>query len=1005
MRRRRSEDPPAVRIEAENEWAWCGARRLPLTPRAFAVLRHLVEHRGRLITKEELLTAVWRDAIVSDAALASGIRDLRKALGDSSDAPRYIQTVHRRGFRFIGPVAGSTVVVAAAGSAAPEGESHVQSSASFTSSSHAASTLVGREAELARLHAHLVRALSGQRQLVFVTGEPGIGKTALVEMFLAQVGEANKLRIGCGQCVEQYGAGEAYLPVLEALGRLGRAAGGEQLVQILTQHAPTWLEQLPGLLSDGDVEAVQRRAQGATRGRTLRELVEALDALTGDAPLVLLLEDLHWSDWATIDLLGMLARRREASRLLVLGTYRPADVVAAIAHPLKWVKHELQLHGYCDEIPLEFLSAAAVGEYLVRRFPGHGLPSELALVLHRNTEGNPLFLVNTIDDLIDQGQLREVDGQWRLSGLAEDIAARAPETLWQLVEKQVDRLTADEQAVLVAASVAGAEFSAAVVVAAGIDPQQGELRCQTLARRGQFLREVGSAEWPDGTVAGRYAFIHALYQQVLYGRLSIGERVRLHLRTAERLERGYGERAGEIAAELAVHFEHGRDFERAARYRRQAGEHALRQHAYHEVADHATHALDSLRTLPDSRERTEQELSLQIMLGAALTATQGYATPEVARTYARAWELCTQVGETPQLFPVLLGVGRFYVVRGEFQTAREVGTHLLTMAEMTRDAALLPAAHNALGVVSLYAGDLEAALDHLERGIELYDSDEHRPIRSPAFRLVPPGVTCALHAASTLWMLGYPDRAAARARKALVLARELDDPFSLSYACHLASGLHQWRREHQAVQELEDEALAHDREHGFGLLLAAGVIQRGWLLAERGQGEEGLARMREGLARYREIGAMVLVPLFLALVAAAHHKLGRPAEGLSALTEALTAAHQCGQHYWEAELHRLAGVLTLQAEASPGRDAGARGASDAEWHFLQAIEIARRQRARSLELRAAASLSRLWAENGNVKEAQALLSGVYAWFTEGFDTADLSEAKLLLEELETRASA
>jgi predicted ATPase/DNA-binding winged helix-turn-helix (wHTH) protein len=973
MSRARSEDTAAVRIEAENEWAWCGARRLTLTPRAFAVLRHLVEHRGRLITKDELLTTVWRDAIVSEAALASGIRDLRKALGDSSNAPRYIQTVHRRGFRFIGPV---------------------QSPSSFTVSAPVASTLVGREAELARLHARLGRALGGQRQLVFVTGEPGIGKTSLVEMFLAEAGKANVLRVGCGQCVEQYGAGEAYLPVLEALGRLGSASGCEQLVEILMQHAPTWLEQLPGLLGDRDVEAVRRRAQGATRDRMLRELVEALDVLTRDVPLVLLLEDLHWSDSATIDLLGMLARRREASRLLVLGTYRPADVAAAAAHPLKWAKPELELHGHCDEIPLEFLTAPAVDQYLSRRFPGHALPAELALVLHRNTEGNPLFLVNTIDDLIGQGKLRDVDGQWRLSGPAQDIASRAPETLWQLVEKQVDRLTADEQAVLMAASVAGAEFSAAAAVAAGIDPQQGELRCEALARRGQFLRAVGIAEWPDGTVAARYAFIHVLYQQVLYGRVSIGERVRLHRWTAERLERGYGGRAGEIAGELAVHFEHGRDLERAARYRRHAGEHALRQHAYREAADHATHALRSLRTLPDSRERAQQELGLQVVLGSALTATQGYAAPEVARTYAQAWELCTQVGETPQLLPVLLGVGRFYVVRGEFQTARDVGTHLLTMAMATRDAAMLLAAHNALGIVSLYAGDFEVALDHLERGIALHGSDEHGPTRSSAFRLVPPGVTCAIHAAWTLWMLGYPDRAAARAREALALARSLEHPFGRSYACHLAAGLHQWRGEHQSVQELEDEALPHDTEHGFGLLLTVGLLQRGWLLAERGQAEAGLAQMREGLARHREIGSVVLVPAALAMVAEVHQTLGRPAEGLSAVTEALLTAQQAGRHYWQAELHRLTGVLTLRAGASPGRDAG-----DAESHFLQALEIARRQRARSLELRAAASLSRLWADQGKGREAHALLSGVYAWFTEGFDTADLREAKSLLEEL------
>jgi predicted ATPase len=967
MSRTQPENPRAVRVELANEWAWCGERRLTLTPRAFAVLRHLVEHRGRLVTKEELFTTVWRDAIVSDAALASCIRDLRKALRDSSGAPRYIQTVHRRGFRFIGPVPPPAVA---------------------TGSSRATPMLVGRDAELSRLHARLARALGGQRQVVFVTGEPGIGKTALVERFLADVGEANRLRIGCGQCVEQYGAGEPYLPVLDALGRLGRAAGGAHLVQILKRHAPTWLEQLPGLLSDREVDAVRRRAQGATRGRMLRELAEALDALTQDTPLVLLLEDLHWSDSATIELLDMLARRRDASRLLVIGTYRPADVAAATAHPLGWVKHELQSHGCCDEIPLEFLSAAAVDQYLSRRFPAHGLPPELTLVLHRNTDGNPLFLVNTIDYLIGQGQLREVDGRWWLAGRAEDVASRVPETLWQLVERQLERLTVDEQAVLVGASVAGVEFSAALAVAAGIDPSRAELRCEALARRGQFIRGVGIVEWPDGTVSARYAFIHALYQQVLYGRVAVGARAGLHLRVAECLERGYGARADEIAGELAVHFEHGRDLERAARYRREAGEHAMRRHAYREAVDHATRGLESLEAVPDSRERTTRELTLQVTLGAALTATQGYGAPAVASTYARAWELCTRIGETPQLLPVLRGLGRFYVVRGEFRTALDVGAHLLTLAGATQDPAPLLMAHNTLGVASFYAGRFETALEHLERGLELYDGNEHGPTRSPAFRLVPPGVTCAVNAALTLWALGFPERSAARAREALALAHSLDHPFSISYACHLAAGLHQWRTEPTAMQELEDEALVHDTEHGFGLLLAAGLVQRGWLLADRGQGEAGLEQMHEGLARHREIGATALIPASLAMVADAYRKLDRPADGLSAVTEALKVARQCGQHYWEAELHRMAGVLTLQI------------GGDAEAHFSRAIETARRQRARSLELRAATSLGRLWADQGKAGEAHALLAGVYGWFTEGFDTADLVEARSRLEDLE-----
>jgi DNA-binding winged helix-turn-helix (wHTH) protein/predicted ATPase len=970
------DDAPAVRIEAENEWAWCGARRLPLTPRSFAVLRYLVENRGRLVKKEELLTAIWRDTIVSDSALASCIRDLRKALGDLSNAPRYIQTVHRRGFRFIGSAAAhATATVAATRGAAP--------------------AVVGRGAELAILHARLGKTLSGQRQFVFVTGEPGIGKTALVETFLAEVAEANAARVGCGQCVEQYGAGEAYLPILEALGRLGRGAGGEQLVQILKQHAPTWLQQLPGLLHDRDVEAVQRRAHDATRGRMLRELAEALDAVTEEAPLVLLLEDLHWSDSATIDLLSMLARRREPSRLLVIATYRPADLAAS--HPLIWVKQELHSHGHCDEVALALLSTPAIRQYLDRRFPGHALPAELAVALHRSTEGNPLFLVNTIDDLIAQGVLGERDGRWRLSGAASELPSRTPQTLCQLVDKQIERLTADERAVMTTASVAGVEFSAALIAPAGMDARHGEALCEALARRGQLLRKVGIAEWPDGTVAGRYAFIHALYQHVFYARLSAGERVALHLQTGERLERVHGERAGEIAGELAMHFEQGREFDRAARHRRQAAENALRQHAYREAAEHATRALESLRLLPDTPERARRELGLHVTLGAALTAIQGYGAPDVGRTYERAWELCSLVGENPELLPVLRGLGRFYVIRGDFKTAREVGNHLFSVAEARRDTVLLVMAHNALGVASLYAGEFEVALHHLEQGLEVFDSDRQRVARSPAFRLVPADVTCAINAAWALWMLGYPDRAAARAQQAIALARSIEHPFSVSYTCHLAAALHHWRREYHLVQALEDEALAHDDEHGFGLLLTVGMVQRSWLLAECGQREQGLARMLDGLARYREIGAVAMVPAYLGLVAEIRQKLGRPAEALSALNEALVVAQQSGEHYWQAELYRLSGVAALHAEEGLGRDA----TRVAESHFRRAIDIARRQRARWLELRATICLSRLWAERGKRGPARALLAEVYGWFTEGFDVTDLREAKSLLAELET----
>jgi DNA-binding winged helix-turn-helix (wHTH) protein/tetratricopeptide (TPR) repeat protein len=967
------DDVSPVRIDADNEWVWCGQRRLTLMPKAFAVLRHLVEHAGRLVTKEALLAAVWRDAVVSDAALASCIRDLRKALGDSPESPRYIQTVHRRGFRFIGPVTTSST---------PSLTREGGGAGRDVSEPSAPATLVGRQAELARLDELLNRALKRQRQLVFVTGEPGIGKTALVEAFIAQNLHGASLLIGHGRCVEHYGAGEAYLPVLEALGRLGREAGGERLARFLRQHAPTWLAQLPGLLVDEDLAAVQRRASGASRERMLRELVEALDALTVDAALVLVLEDLHWSDSATIDLLAMLARRREASRLLVLGTYRPADL-AVSDHPLKTAKRELQLHGQCEEIALDFLGVDAVAEYLRRRFGQPSWLTDLARMLHRRTDGNPLFLVNTVDLLLAQGQLHEANGQWVLSAPVRDLALEAPATLAQLVEKQIERLTPDEQAMLEIASVAGAEFSAAIAAAHGIDAQEAERSWQSLARRGQFVRATGVAEWPNGTVAGRYAFIHALYQHVLYGRIPVGRRVGLHLRTGQGLEQGHGERTADIAGELAMHFAQGRDFGRAARYHHLAGQHALSRHGYREAADHLAQALDALDALPDSEERTQQALTLHAMHGSALAALKGHAVPEVEHAFARARELSARVEDSPRLIPVLLGLGRFYLVRGLLDATRDVGMRLLSIAEASGDPSIV-AAHDALAAVSFYSGEFEPSLAHAARVLALYDP----AAASSASRLiVDSGMSASVRAAWTRWILGYPAQASVRMREAVALAQATAHPFSLAHAHRFAAAFHQTCREPNGIHEHAEAAFAVAREHEFAAVIVAADFHRGSLLVDRGRADEGLALMRAWVKTCRDIRSECLIPPYLAWLAETCGALGRGPEGLDLVGEGLAAVTQSGNHYWTAELYRVRGALTKDE-------------NEAESSLLEAIAIARRQHAKSFELRATAALSRLWARQGRARDAHAELATIYAWFTEGLDTPDLRDARTLLAELE-----
>jgi DNA-binding winged helix-turn-helix (wHTH) protein/tetratricopeptide (TPR) repeat protein len=599
------------RLDLSGERLLRGTRPLSLTPKAFSVLQVLVEQAGRLVTKDELLRSVWAGTHVRDAVLKVCVREIRRTLGDTVARPRYIETVHRRGYRFIGRVDGGAAEGAAAGGAAPR--AGTVRPAVPPASRHAG--FVGRAAEMDGLQEWLRRALRGDRQVVFITGEPGIGKTAVLDVFLERAAADPSIWIARGKCLEQYGAGEAYLPVLEALTRLGRDAGGRRLVALLRRHAPTWLIQMPSLVSEADRQILQREILGATSERMLREMAEAIEALTTETPLVLALDDLHWSDYATLDLIASLARRREPARLMILGTYREAEVIQS-HHPLRAVKQELQMRRQCQELPIGYLSEELVGEYLERRFSG-APPRDLARAIHRRTDGNALFMVNVVDYLASRGLVEtRGGGAVATDAVIGEIDRGVPENLRQMIEKQFDRLNADEQGVLEAASVAGMDFSP-IAVAAGLDLEvpRVEALCETLASRGQFLRPAGAGRLPDGTVTARYAFIHPLYINVLYDRVPLHRRLRMHRRIAERGIEIYGARVGEIAAELAVHFETARDHAAAVRYLRLAGENAARRNANREALGLLTRAFDLVARLPEP-ERVGMQAAILEQCGA-----------------------------------------------------------------------------------------------------------------------------------------------------------------------------------------------------------------------------------------------------------------------------------------------------------------------------------------------------------------------------------------------------
>src|SRR5262245_54578835 len=409
----------------------------------------------------------------------------------------------------------------------------------------------------------------------------------------------------------------------------------------------------------------------------LREMGDALETLTADLPLVLILEDLHWSDYSTLDLISYLAKQRHAAQLMLIGTYRTVELILS-GHPLKAVKQELLAKQQCEELPVEYLSEESVAKYLSFRFPANRFPAELAGLIHERTEGNPLFMVNTVDYLVAEELIVESEDEWELVADVGKVEVGVPESIKQMIEKQVDHLDAHQQRTLEAASVAGAEFSTLALVA-GLDEDRAviEARCDELARQHHFIQAAGVQILPNEEVVSRYGFIHALYQNVLYERVSESRRMQLHRRIGERGEALYGDRAREIAAELAMHFERGGDYKRAVKYLQQAAEDDIRRFAYLEAVSLARRGLGLIKRLPDTPERARQELSLHITLEVPLIATEGYAAPEVGVTYTRARELCRHVGDTEEISQVLWGLWTFYIVKAEMGTAHAIAKEFL----------------------------------------------------------------------------------------------------------------------------------------------------------------------------------------------------------------------------------------------------------------------------------------------------------------------------------------
>ncbi|MCY4389946.1 MAG: AAA family ATPase [Desulfurellaceae bacterium] len=968
---------PPFRLDPTNACLWRDSIRIALRPTPFAILQYFIEHPGRLVTKEELLRAVWADTQVSAAVLKGYIQQIRKALGDDAKAPRFIETIQRRGYRFIAPLTTAQLPL--------RSESPGQQPLPLTPQS---ATIVGREKELAQLQTWFEVARSSQRQIVFVSGEAGIGKTTLVEAFLERIGsiDGQRQRVACGQCVESYGTGEAYLPILEALSRLCRAEEHEQddsILAVLDRYAPTWLVQMPWLVDGTRLADLQRKTHGTTQVRMLREMAEAVEAMTAATPLLLVIEDLHWSDHATLDLIARLAQRPEPARLLVIATYR-STAVRTGGHPVQSLTQELQLHNRCQSLSLPFLTAEAIEAYLAQRFPG--VPSRtLSRTFYQRTEGNPLFFVRMANDLIARDILTREGATWSLKEEETTIAAHVPTSLRQMIERYIERLGPEQQRALEAASIAGIEFSAAATTPAlNASLISVERLYANLGQHGHLIEANGRTEWPDGTVAGGYRFTHALYRSILHDRIPAGSQVLLHQEIGKYKERGYADRTHEIAAELAAHFEAGHDAPRAVKYLYQAGENAILRHAHREAVHLFTKALIVLRELPPTPERNHQELSLLMALGTSLTAIKGWGDAEVKRTYDQAQSLCQHEKDPLLQHSALIGLWAYHFTRAELETASRLATQLLATAQEFAIEPLLLGARLELGATALYAGEIQTAESHLGQCLSHY----HRYTLPETGYMVDPGVVSGSLLAQTLWLLGYPDQALAQGENTLRLARRLAHPFSLAYALQVLGNVRWMCGQRRDATALGEELNQLAREHDFALYLAGVSISQGRRLAEQGHYAAGIEQITRGLSISSDLGAALGRPYALLLLAQAYEGLGRADEGLKTIVEALQAVRHTEEKWIAPELYRVKGEILRQK-------ATVAASEESESCFQKALDIARKQHAKAWELRAAINLSRLWQQRGKTQAAQALLQDTYSWFTEGFTTADLITAKTL----------
>lgn len=834
------------------------------------------------------------------------------------------------------------------------------------------SPFVGRGREMATLHDLLAQVEAGRGQVVGIVGEAGIGKSRLVHEFRQSLKDRS-VTYRAGRCLS-YGNTTPYLPLLELLRQNCRIteadrpedirAKVEKSLRDVQMDAQEWAPGLLHLLGVHEgAHAFGLLSPETRKARTMAALTQLCLQGSRQRPLILEMEDLHWIDASSDEYLSALIERMAGARLLLLVTYRPG-------HRPAWIDRS-----YATQISLHPLAPSESLQVVQTILPTASLPTPLVPRLLAKADGNPFFLEELARTVVEQG--------------GEVSATMVPDTVQAVLAARIDRLPASAKSVLQAAAVIGKDIDLRLLQAITNVSAVVLQRDLTGLQTAEFLYEAQTTHVPV------YLFQHALTQEVAYQSLLRSKRQQYHANIAQVLEAQFPAVAETQPELLAQHYTQADQGQLAIPYWQRAGQRAVERLANVEAISHFTEGLVLLQAQPQTPDCVQQELAFQLAIGAPLLMLKGHTAPEVERTYNRAYALAQQLGETPQRFAVLIGLWRFYFNQAKLSRARELAEQCFTLACYLQDKQCLQEAHTALGSTLLHLGEHSAARAALEQGIALYDRQHSRLL---AFsRGLDPGIMCLSRLAWILWMLGYEEQAVRQSREALALAQEMAHPYSQVFAYHFAGLLHQCRRDVPSVIEQAAGEMALSHVHGFVEWEEGSMMLHGWALAQQGATTEGIALLHQGLDAWLARGNDLGKTQVLARLAECYGHAGQSAEGLRVLEQALDTVRSNGERHYETEIYRLKGELLLQSAGQGGehKDSPALIA-EADACFRQALDIARHQQVKSLELRAAMSLTRLWQGQEQHGEALQSLTEIYNRFTEGFDTLDLQEAKALL---------